>query len=473
MWLKRALSVGAFTPLSVHAVPSAWSSTSSTRWTAPTIESEAASMTVQGRLESSRYLATISEKPSLTNNQNVRLMSQGQGSWSSILGYTFEAGFESSFRRTQTYPVVAEGALVMNTGTPLTVYAGRKRMDWSEIDRHWNLTLWQPTFAPDTLRPEQHGLAGVFADWSTENFGFVAYASPFHIPNITPDIRTEDGRMLSDSRWRRARTHDYDFNGRHNTIRYDIDVPRLEQLVFQPGGAMQARIGRRDNGLWATVSAANKPVNEILVAREISKRVDQDVVDVRLYPKIAHHELASVDVGYAAPYFRATMSALEDRPKLLPADPEGAVQKLAPIQAYSARMEVKPMPFVAPSLVTGASYLRLFGGEIQDITVTEEPDERTMFDSRVNFRNAASFDLSGETGRVFRRPVISKFMYLYDWYQRGSLISAEVQIQPDRQWAVLLGVETLGVEDESYRPTTFLNQFRANDRVYGGMTYVF
>jgi hypothetical protein len=91
----------------------------------------------------------------------------------------------------------------------------------------------------------------------------------------------------------------------------------------------------------------------------------------------------------------------------------------------------------------------------------------------MKFTNATMFKVEGELARILRRPLVTRFRYLYDSDQRGSLTSTEFLYYPDNRWAALVGADILSVDDENYRPSSFLNQFRANDRVYGGMTYVF
>jgi hypothetical protein len=119
------------------------------------------------------------------------------------------------------------------------------------------------------------------------------------------------------------------------------------------------------------------------------------------------------------------------------------------------------------------SYLRVDGGAIQDIGSDGKPDDINLYDQRLKFTNAARIKIQGELARFFRRPLVTKFSYLYDKDQRGSMVNTEFLFYPTQEWALVMGADFLGVDDESFKPTGFLNQYRANDRVYGGMTYVF
>jgi hypothetical protein len=63
--------------------------------------------------------------------------------------------------------------------------------------------------------------------------------------------------------------------------------------------------------------------------------------------------------------------------------------------------------------------------------------------------------------------------YLREFDQQGDLVGAEMSLQATRSWAVSVGADVLSVDNEDSVDGTFLNQFRANDRYYGGLTYVF
>ena len=426
------------------------------------------------RVESTSFMNAVEEAPSLTQQQQIKFRTFGQGTTRTGLIYDVDAGVASGFKSSQNYLIVADAAMTYtpNESTALTV--GRKTQHWSALDEAWSTTLWQPTYAPDPLRPEQLGLTGFFGQWKGSGIKVTAFASPFFIPDITPDIRTEDGHLLIDNRWRRQRTEDFDFSGHNNRMYYNIKVPETSKIVSQASGALNVELGSRNDGAWVSGSIARKPNNELLITRQNYKLVDQDRVNVELSAQVGSHEVRSLDLGYTAAYAGVVLSALQDTPDFTTAEERDTViQKLSAINAYGAHLEVKPMPFRFPTLTTSLNYLRVFGGEIEDVMENGARDDRQLFDSRIMYRNALSFDVQGELARIARRPLISKFKYLYDWEQRGILISTEFQFFPTNNWGVLVGADMLGVEDENYKPTAFLNQFRANDRFYGGLTYVF
>jgi hypothetical protein len=425
----------------------------------------------QIRLEGMQYLSPIAESPSLTYSQllSARLSLLKE---TSIMDFALDISGGTFFSRGQSHYVVHE-AYVASRGEDIKVYVGRKKQDWSEMDRRWQLAMFQPKFAIDTLRPEEQGLAGFFVDYDKEKFELLAFASPLYIPSMGPDIREESGGLVTDSRWYRTPSRDYDFNNRINTIYYDLDIPDTMKLASNPGGAMMVRLGSKERGPWVVMSAGYKPVNELILKRQNFKDISQDKLDVTVSPDVTYHNIRSIDVGYKFENAQASVSYMEDDPMVKTPDTDWAIQKLEGIRAFSGALDFTVERLIGRTLAFQLGYFKADGGSIMDIREDGSPDKVTLFDQRLQFTNAASIRVEGQTGTFFRRPFVTRFKYLYDSDQKGSLINTEFLYYPDQRWALIAGADILGVQDESYKPSSFLNQYRANDRFYGGMTYVF
>lgn len=425
----------------------------------------------QVRMEGMQYLTSIPESPQLTYSQllSARLSALKEVGWldmaTDISGGTF-------FSRGQSHIVVHETYLSAR-GQNVRAYLGRKKKSWSELDRRWQLGLWQPTFSIDALRPEEQGLTGLFLDYNTNGWEIVGFASPLFIPSMGPDIREEGGGLVSDSRWYRAPSRDYDFNDRINTIQYQLDIPEAAKLTANGGAAFMARLGNKERGTWVIVSAGYLPVNELILKRQNFKDVSEEKVDVTVSPDVTHHRIASVDVGYSFEKAKVVVSYLDDAPNTKLPDTDWSIQKLEPIQAYSAAVDFTLDNVFSRTLAFQVEYLKIEGGGIEDILSTGGADDFTMFDRRLKFTNALSWRVEGQLATFFNRPFVTRFKYLYDYDQRGSLLNTEFLYYPNQKWAVVLGGDVLGVQDEDHDTSGFLNSYRANDRFYGGMTYVF
>lgn len=426
----------------------------------------------QIRMEGMQYFTPIPEAPQLTYSQllSARLSALKE---TSLVDMVADVSGGTFFTRGQSHIIVHETYVASHGSGPSKLYLGRKKKDWSELDRRWQLGLWQPKFAMDTLRPEEQGLSGLFLDYNTQGWELLGFATPLFVPSVGPDIREEGGGLVADSRWYRAPSRDYDFNNRINNINYDLDIPEAAKLASNGAVAVMGRMGNKEKGPWFVASAGYLPVNELILKRKNFKNVSEDKVDVTVSPDVTYHSVYSADLGYSFENFKSSVSYLQDEPLEKLPETDWSIQKLEAIKAYSAALEFSLANVITKTLAFQLEYLRVNGGGIVDITSNGKPDDVTLFDQRLKFTNALSFRVEGQLASFFHRPFVTRFKYLYDYDQRGSLLNAEFLYYPSQKWAVVMGGDVLGVQDESYRVSSFLNQYRANDRIYGGMTYVF
>lgn len=427
------------------------------------------------RFESMQYFTEVPEVPELTRSQFLSASVRSSGSFDSIRRMDYRADFSAGtfFSRSQTEFAVSELAVGGRLSEQVRVDLGRKLERWSELDSRWQMGLWQPRFALDALRNQEQGLTGVFASYEQPQARLVGFVTPVFIPTMTPPVREEGGSLVSDSRWYRQPSSLYSFSNRINQISYRLDIPETSQLVMNPGSGLKADFGRADGGAWLRTAWAYKPVNELLLRRQNFKSVAADRVDVTVSPDVTYHRVTSADLGYRFNSVGASVSYVEDSPGEKRPDAEWSIQKLKPLRAYSAQVDWDLADTIKRDIQIRMSYLKVDGGGIEDIQSDGTPDEFTLFDHRTQFSDAVSVSLEGQLARVANRPLTARWRYLYDWDQDGSMMNTEFQYSPEPRWAVVVGADVLGVQDETRRPSGFLNQFRANDRFYGGMTYVF
>lgn len=352
------------------------------------------------------------------------------------------------------------------------VVGGRKKYDWSLLDSYWKTSFWQPNYAIDYLRPEEQGLVGVFFEYQKPEFQFVTFTTPMFIPNMGIDIREDNGALVSDSRWFRQPSDKYDFNGRIKSLTYQLSVPETRGLISKPGAGVNLGLGDKNRGWWVNQSLGYKPVNDLILKRQGYAEAAEKVVKVIVSPDVTYHSVYSVDAGYVTNNFRFLASYLEDNPKdKLPED-GWVTQRLMPIKAYSVLFENNVESEIIKNLKMQVGYLRILGGEIFDIDSQGNKDTFTLFDERLKFYNAVMIKGQGQTFSLFKKAIITKVSYLRDFNQNGSLVNTEFQVFPTKNWALLMGGDFISVDEEN-NSSKFLNQYRANDRIYGGLNYVF
>lgn len=426
--------------------------------------------------ESMQYLRDIPENPGLSKSQFLSVQFAAAGSPNSIpsMSYKVDAGAETFFNSVESDYIVHEMEVTSHITNNVSVSAGRKKESWSEMDHRWQLGLWQPQFAIDTLRPEEEGLSGFFLNWSGSNFEVIGFLSPLYIPSQGPNIREDNGSLVSDSRWYRSPSSSFNFTpSATNRIDYHINVPNLSDIVMNPGSALSARLGKRDDGWWGESSWGHKPVNNLLLQRQIYKSVDQSVIVADIEPVVGYHDIVSADLGYSLPRIQASVSFLQDNPETKLPDSSSAIQRLNPLTAYSGQLDWTVPNVFDRSILFQFGYLKVYGGGITDIRSNGQADDLTLFNWRLAFTDAYSVGAQAQLARIMNKPLLTKIRYLYDIDQKGTLMNTEFQLIPASSWVVLLGLDVLGVDDESYRPDSFLNRYRGNSRMYGGMSYVF
>ncbi len=425
------------------------------------------------RFETMQYLTPLADSPNLTTSNflSARLAGLYQSEALPKLNYAMDLSAGTFFTRSQSNYLVKELYASYQLSEKVKPTVGRKKYEWSALDSYWLTSVWQPNFAIDLLRPEEQGLFGVFLDYKRENVELVAFATPIFIPSIGPEIREEGGSLVSDSRWYRRPSNEFNFNDRTNAVTYKLNIPDIQELLGKPGMGFSGRIGNKESGPWMTTSAGYKPMNQLLLKRQNYKIIDQDQVDVKVKPDASYHGVFSTDIGYTFEKLKTTVSYLEDNPIEKKPEVDWAIQSPQGLRAYSLLFDFQVPYFFERTLQMQLGYLRVFGGEIVDIT-TEGRDTVTLFDERLKFKNSISVKLQGEIIRVSQKPLVTKISYLYDYGQNGSLVGTEFHYYPATHWSVLLGADILGVQSED-SSSGFLNQYRANDRVYGGLSYVF
>lgn len=423
------------------------------------------------RFEGMRYLSDVPSHSDLSQSYLLSGRIAGHKNYGPTQ-FVFDLTAGTFFSIQHSHVVIPEFYLG-NQKQNNQIYIGRKKMPLNFADHRWQLGLWQPRFAMDSLRPQEQGLTGLFIEINREKFDFLAFASPIFIPSLGPDIREKNGSLVSNSRWYREPPKEFEFGGRGNQVVYNLDIPQIANLVSNPGYLLSSKIGDLNSGFWGVISAGYKPVNDLILKRKNYKIIDQDKLDVTVSPDVTHHTIRSFDLGYTQGIVKTTLSYIEDQPEVHQATDDWAIQKLAPLQAYSFAVDLNGYHLIRDPLNISLAYLKISGGQIVDILSNGQQDDLTLFKERQKFKNAASVSVEGQLAQILKKSLKSKIKYLYDMDQTGSMLNAELLIQERKEVAWLIGADFLGVQKEDRNESDFLNQFRANDRVYGGVTYVF
>jgi hypothetical protein len=125
------------------------------------------------------------------------------------------------------------------------------------------------------------------------------------------------------------------------------------------------------------------------------------------------------------------------------------------------------------------SFLRQVGGNAPDSTPgTGGITGASVFDQRYPYQDAVSLgfksalprDLVGPWGRN----VTASTRAIYDIGHKGAIVSADFRYRPRDAWSLGLGMDLIGSAlSDNVNATDFISRYRGDERVHGGVSYVF
>lgn len=350
---------------------------------------------------------------------------------------------------------------------------GRKIVDVSQIDQKFNLGLTNSFFTQDYIHYQNQGLVGFHQELSTQNFGFSVSALPIYLPNQGPSIKETNGKIIGSNRWVKKPPEKFAFNDNNKEIIYSIQYDQVSKLVFSPGALAQIRLGQTENHIHLISSYSKRPMNEPVLERETF--ADLNVVgNVNLVPNVIYDEIVTTDLRYNNNNIKTSLSYISDRPENKPARDFYSIQNLEGVSGYSFNFEYASQVFKNRDISLGFALADFQGGEMKDLNYDGSDNIFTFTKQRLQYRKPIQLYVSSDlfllrNGRFLK----TKLHWLYDREQKGSVLTSEFSVQALTSLNAKLGVEVLGTEDQLTEDYGFLQQFQSNDRVYGGVEYVF
>ncbi|MBX3017760.1 MAG: hypothetical protein KF767_07725 [Bdellovibrionaceae bacterium] len=469
-----------------HAEPAGLTSSSSLQFEKAGVTGDATGADAYVRFESMQYPTLLQGQENLSQSN---MMEAGLKAGTSLNeGDTLSAQMDLAAGRSlnlnYSYISVYEASVAMTSPSrQFSLRLGRHLTAWNDADRVWNMNLWNPTFAMDALRIQQQGLMGLFLAANGTYLQAQAFFSPAFIPTMTPEVADRNGEITSESRWFRSIPTQSEIIGRPTRLYYRLEIPQIQELISQPAIGGQIRVGRTDTGPWARLSVADKAINTLFFKYDANFRTATDQQargEVELRPLAQRHLVTGLDLGLQFDGGEVVLSHVQDRPTPAKIDNPRSSEGLAtdfiqqsprPLRATTIRWDQHNLrvPFTTLPLQGRLAYLKADAEPTLDYDAAGQ-QQSSLIPHRLNYTNAVTVE--GKAGLSARWNLGLK--YLRDFDQRGSQWNMEVSYHRG-SWIAVVGGDSLGVDDSSVTngDTRFLNYYRQNDRVYGGLTYVF
>ncbi|MGE3386953.1 MAG: hypothetical protein AB7K41_09515 [Bdellovibrionales bacterium] len=361
---------------------------------------------------------------------------------------------------------------------PGKLILGRKRFAWSHFDEEWNLGIWQPYVRWDYLHPLPQGLSGAFLSLGEEGpVQVTAFATPFFLPDQGPQFEVIDGQFNSSNRWFRQPTNKHMVINQDRRLNYELDRPSEGDVVMNAGYGLSVLVGSEKEGPWFKASLADKPINQMHIGIEgyhSIARLNRFLESVAVvHPVVARHNVMTLEAGYSAPDFFGWISLTEERPK----DPQ-MPDEWEEASLYASRFIGMTLSHRLPWQGWRSHWLKYGAMTMSERLPPERLDDpednlESSLD-RYPFREVLSFEWTAPFVNRASHRLDFGLRYLYSVPEKGSLLSAKLELMWRRNTRWDLGVDVLGTEGpSSVEDRGLMSLYRNNDRVMGGMTYVF
>ena len=351
---------------------------------------------------------------------------------------------------------------------------GRKAINISESDQVFNLGLVNPYFTQDFLSFQKQGLVGFHYELDTQYWGGGLSALPIYLPNQGPSVQEKNGKIEGSNRWVNKPPAEFAFNDNNKEIIYSINYNEVTKLAFSPGAIVYGRLGQVDNQVHLMTSYSRKPMNEPVLERETFADINV-VGNVNLVPQVLYDDLYTADLRFKNKSIKSSIAYISDQPQNKIARNFYSIQTLKPISGITASIDYSLQTNTKNNFILGFSMGAFSGGEILDLNSDGTENIFTFKKQRLQYKMPIQISFSSDLLSFGTKVVNTNFKWLNDRLQKGSVFSTELNIKSESQTGLKghLGFDVLGTEDQKSEDFGFIQQFQANDRVYGGLDYVF
>jgi len=238
--------------------------------------------------------------------------------------------------------------------------------------------------------------------------------------------------------------------------------------LYNGGGGGQIFFGDPTAGGWLMTSYAYKPVNQLGVATVNgfdTDRIDPSQYGVNIFPYVQYHQLATIESGYRRKAAHFHVGFIADAP-LKSGIPEGA-------SGYAMNDNYIFSPSVSYRVTASSrirlSYLKRWEGR-DELVGDELAALKSRGLDRYFFTKAVKAEYSGKWTDLLHFNLSGT----YDAHWAGAMINSQLAYRPQKDFEIVMGIEALGdVGSPLSQDPNIFSAHKGNDRVYGGVHYVF
>jgi hypothetical protein len=354
--------------------------------------------------------------------------------------------------------------------THASVYLGRKRFDWSDLDGYWSLGLFDPRFRWDYLNERESGLVGLFPGFKTNGIQITGFISPIFVPEQGAPFDISGGGCHSTSPWFNCPSSTIRVFNQPTNVNFSLDIPPISTLIAHESHGVTVRLGQ-ETGRYTRLSYTHKPINQLLLSFEGRLDLSTLAVPAVIRPRVLYHDLYAADFGYNSHDLRhgVTASTIFERPIRDVTPSSWNTQETNNADLYGLTVRSHPLANLKFTRVE-AAYLHREGGDAPD----RGPFVNTsanFFEPRFAFKNAFSVAAFTPLFDDWARKFSLSTKFIVDTANTGNILIFDSFYSPLVRVVLNLGFDILGSNSTS--PVDFISRYQRNDRVRGGVSYSF
>jgi hypothetical protein len=198
---------------------------------------------------------------------------------------------------------------------------------------------------------------------------------------------------------------------------------------------------------------------------------NEDSVEATIYPRVAYDQLFSTEAGYESPRFSAWVSELDDHPMDNEAILGSTYQTVAVSHAVTPAVEYRVGDLKYDPTRFQIAGLREWDGDPVDQGSFATGDG-SSFEYRYPYQTAGIFQVTTPMNWMGLPQLHLRYKLLYDFGHSGNIQSTDFDYLVQRSILVNIGADIL-TSNESDTATYPISEYRANNRIRFGVTYVF
>lgn len=347
---------------------------------------------------------------------------------------------------------------------------GRKKSTLSRADQILNLGIINPTLTSDQIQMEQQGLTGLYFEKKWDTFSLNVAAVGLYLPSQAPGVRAEDGQLIGVNRWATTPPEKLRFNNEIKEINYKITDLNYGKIINHQG--ILLGLGWQFEQSLVKFGIGRLPINDVVLLREVF--ADLEIrPQVYLSPEVIYQDVFTSDFTFETGPILTTLSLVRSQPDNKFPGSKQETQKIEASTTYALMAEypLHKQAFFLNSISVAAAETR--GGEIEDIDDSGGPAEFILQPQRFKFNKPVQLLAKMTVWDGRSQKLTSDVKWVYDREQQGSLLDADLTYSMSSGLAVKGGLTVIGVTENNDDDKRFLYKMQANDRIYGGLSYVY